>query len=87
MVETGFSSSANCTTSSTSSKPQGNGSPPPETNDEPDHVAAFMAFAGTEGYDPVAYIPYIVADIRSPPETSAVKSSMSGNSSPSGTAP
>jgi hypothetical protein len=29
--------------------------------DELDHAPVFMPFAGTEGYNPVAYIPYIVA--------------------------
>jgi len=32
-----------------------------KVHDEADHAAAFMPFAGTEGYNPVAYIPYIVA--------------------------
>ena len=31
------------------------------TNDELDQAPVFMPFAGTEGYHPVAYIPYIVA--------------------------
>ena len=32
-----------------------------ETNNEIDQAPVFMPFAGTEGYHPVAYIPYIVA--------------------------
>ena len=31
------------------------------TNDELDEAPVFMPFAGTEGYHPVAYIPYIIA--------------------------
>ena len=31
------------------------------TNDELDQAPVFMPFAGTEGYHPVAYIPYIIA--------------------------
>ena len=31
------------------------------TEDEPDQAAIFAPFAGTEGYNPVAYIPYIAA--------------------------
>src|SRR5215216_530973 len=31
------------------------------TDDEPDQAAIFAPFAGTEGYNPIAYVPYIVA--------------------------